>query len=146
MGEAVLGIFWVAGWAVVITFGVALYMAPTIIAAARKRRDVLPLGLVNFALGGTGLGWLVALVWACWPVGDRGHGGVTVNVHSAPPAAVSSTPARPWYEHTPALYGISWQAPEAIPHGFAPRPVPLSNPSGPPAGPGPAAPAPDDAA
>jgi hypothetical protein len=44
--------------------GIAIYLLPTIIAAARSKRDLLSIFLLNFSLGWTAIGWIVALVWA----------------------------------------------------------------------------------
>ncbi len=43
---------------------VAVYLLPTFIAAARKHPNTVPIFLVNLLAGWTGLGWLIALVWA----------------------------------------------------------------------------------
>jgi hypothetical protein len=40
------------------------YFLPTIIAIARKKTNVGPILLVNFLLGWTVVGWIIALVWA----------------------------------------------------------------------------------
>lgn len=45
-------------------FGLALYFLPTIIALARRRHNTLAIFLLNFFLGWTFVGWVVALVWA----------------------------------------------------------------------------------
>ncbi|HMK31233.1 MAG TPA: superinfection immunity protein [Terriglobales bacterium] len=45
-------------------FGILLYFLPTIIAAVRSKRDTLAIFLLNFFLGWTLVGWIVALVWA----------------------------------------------------------------------------------
>ena len=42
----------------------ALYFLPTIIAAARDRHNKGAIFLLNFFLGWTFVGWVVALVWA----------------------------------------------------------------------------------
>jgi len=42
----------------------ALYFLPTIIARTRKRRNVTAIAALNFFLGWTVLGWVIALVWA----------------------------------------------------------------------------------
>ena len=39
-----------------------LYFLPTIVAACRRNDNVLAVFLVNFFLGWTGIGWIVALV------------------------------------------------------------------------------------
>jgi len=45
-------------------FGTALYFLPSIIALARSKRDLLAIFLLNFFLGWSVIGWIVALVWA----------------------------------------------------------------------------------
>ena len=42
----------------------ALYLLPTIIVLARRKRNVLGPILVNVLLGWTFVGWIVALIWA----------------------------------------------------------------------------------
>ena len=44
--------------------GFAMYFLPTIIAFARNKRDTTSILLLNFFLGWTMIGWVVALVWA----------------------------------------------------------------------------------
>jgi hypothetical protein len=46
-------------------FGFVMYFLPSLIALARSKRDILAIGLLNFFLGWTLIGWVVALVWAC---------------------------------------------------------------------------------
>jgi hypothetical protein len=41
-----------------------LYFVPTIIALARKQRNTVAIAVLNFFLGWTFVGWVVALVWA----------------------------------------------------------------------------------
>ena len=43
---------------------VALYFLPTVIAVVRHHRNLVAIILVNVFLGWTGVGWLVALIWA----------------------------------------------------------------------------------
>ena len=45
-------------------FGFVLYFLPSIIALARTKRDTLAIFLLNFFLGWSVIGWIVALVWA----------------------------------------------------------------------------------
>jgi Superinfection immunity protein len=45
-------------------FGFVMYFLPTIIAFARSKRDTTSILLLNFFLGWTMIGWVVALVWA----------------------------------------------------------------------------------
>jgi hypothetical protein len=44
--------------------GFAMYFLPTILAFARNKRDTMGILLLNFFLGWTMIGWVVALVWA----------------------------------------------------------------------------------
>jgi hypothetical protein len=45
-------------------FGFVMYFLPSIIALARSKRDIAGIVLLNFFLGWTLIGWVVALVWA----------------------------------------------------------------------------------
>jgi hypothetical protein len=45
-------------------FGTFLYFLPFIVTLARSKRDVLGIFLLNFFLGWTVIGWVVALIWA----------------------------------------------------------------------------------
>ncbi len=45
-------------------FSLALYFLPTIIAIARKHPNALAIFLLDFFLGWTFIGWVVALVWS----------------------------------------------------------------------------------
>jgi hypothetical protein len=45
-------------------FGFVLYFLPAIIAFARSKRDAGRILLLNFLLGWTAIGWVIALVWA----------------------------------------------------------------------------------
>ncbi len=45
-------------------FGFVMYFLPSIIAILRSKRDILGIVLLNFFLGWTLIGWVVALVWA----------------------------------------------------------------------------------
>jgi hypothetical protein len=45
-------------------FGFVLYFLPSILALARNKRDIVSIVILNFLLGWTAIGWLVALVWA----------------------------------------------------------------------------------
>jgi hypothetical protein len=44
--------------------GILVYFIPTMIAIARKHKNALAIFLVNFFLGWSFIGWVVALVWA----------------------------------------------------------------------------------
>lgn len=43
---------------------VGFYMLPTIVAVVNRHRHDLSVGLLNVLLGWTGIGWIIALVWA----------------------------------------------------------------------------------
>lgn len=43
---------------------VGLYFLPTILAAVRQKRNLLAIGALNFFLGWSFIGWIVALIWA----------------------------------------------------------------------------------
>ena len=45
-------------------FGFVMYFLPSLIALVRSKRDILGIVLLNFFLGWTLIGWVVALVWA----------------------------------------------------------------------------------
>ena len=45
-------------------FGFVLYFLPSIIALARSKRDAVSILVLNFLLGWTAIGWVIALVWA----------------------------------------------------------------------------------
>jgi T4 superinfection immunity protein len=45
-------------------FGFVMYFLPSIIALARNKRDIGAIILLNFFLGWTMIGWVIALVWA----------------------------------------------------------------------------------
>jgi len=45
-------------------FGFVMYFLPSIIALVRSKRDITGIVLLNFFLGWTMIGWVVALVWA----------------------------------------------------------------------------------
>ncbi len=47
-----------------LSFGFVMYFLPTLIALARSKRDTTAILLLNFFLGWTMIGWVVALVWA----------------------------------------------------------------------------------
>ncbi len=43
---------------------IGIYMAPTIVAEARKKSDTAAIAALNIFLGWSVLGWVIALVWA----------------------------------------------------------------------------------
>jgi len=44
--------------------GFVMYFLPSIIAVVRHKRDTVSIFVLNFFLGWTAIGWVVALVWA----------------------------------------------------------------------------------
>jgi hypothetical protein len=44
--------------------GLVMYFLPSIIAFAKSKRDGLSIFLLNFFLGWSVIGWIIALVWA----------------------------------------------------------------------------------
>lgn len=58
--------FYFGGFIGIILFilSLALYFLPTIIALLRGHRNSLAIFLLNFFLGWTFFGWVVALVWS----------------------------------------------------------------------------------
>jgi hypothetical protein len=45
-------------------FGFVFYFLPTILAFARHKRDTASIFVLNFLLGWTAIGWVIALVWS----------------------------------------------------------------------------------
>jgi hypothetical protein len=45
-------------------FWFVMYFLPSIIALAKSKRDKLAIFLLNFFLGWSVIGWIIALVWA----------------------------------------------------------------------------------
>jgi len=52
---------------VICLIGFLIYFIPTFIAFRRNHYYKWIIFAINFVLGGTGIGYLVALVWAIWP-------------------------------------------------------------------------------
>lgn len=44
--------------------GIILYFLPAIVAFARSKRDAGAILVLNFFLGWTAIGWIIAFVWA----------------------------------------------------------------------------------
>lgn len=51
------GIFWVL-------VGLAVYFMPWMVARSRGHKNAAAIAVLNFFLGWTALGWVIALVWA----------------------------------------------------------------------------------
>jgi threonine/homoserine/homoserine lactone efflux protein len=45
-----------------------VYFLPTYVAKERDHHQTLAIGVLNLLLGWTGLGWVIAMVWACTAV------------------------------------------------------------------------------
>jgi hypothetical protein len=58
---------WVILWALVAAAAACFYCLPTIIAFRRNHAYKWVIFAINLALGASGLGWLIALVWAVYP-------------------------------------------------------------------------------
>ena len=59
-----MGSFSIFHWIVVLIVLSPVYLAPTIVASVRKHDQLPILVVINVLLGWTGIGWLIALVWA----------------------------------------------------------------------------------
>jgi T4 superinfection immunity protein len=46
-------------------FGFLCYFLPTIVALIRERHDRFAIFMLNFFLGWSLIGWVIALAWAC---------------------------------------------------------------------------------
>ena len=55
------------GIAIAVLLFICVYALPTIVAFQRQHEYRWIIFAINVALGGTGLGWLVAMVWAIYP-------------------------------------------------------------------------------
>ncbi len=60
-----LGEFGVKELLLLTIIGLPLYSLPTIVAFSRHSKNKLPIALVNFLLGWSGVGWIGSLLWAC---------------------------------------------------------------------------------
>ena len=90
---AIVAIAWVA---TLLTFG---YMLPWAIAATRGKSNQAAVGLINFLLGWTFVGWIVAMVMACQAhqvAGLAGHPTVVVAQQFAHGSPQVAAPAG-WY-------------------------------------------------
>ena len=48
----------------ILSFGFVFYFLPTIIAFVRSKRDAGAILVLNFLLGWTAIGWVIALIWS----------------------------------------------------------------------------------
>jgi hypothetical protein len=51
--------------AIIVPLLIAGYFLPIFVAGRRNHHQIGPIAIVNMFLGWTGLGWLIALIWAC---------------------------------------------------------------------------------
>ena len=58
-------------YGLLLIIGAVLYFLPTIIVLARGRKDGCGIFLVNLIFGLTGIGWLIALIWALTGEGKK---------------------------------------------------------------------------
>lgn len=84
---------------ILIVVFVVPYFLPTIIAMVRKKRNAGAVAALNFFLGWTLIGWIVALVWALTV--DAPAVAVTnvTNYPVAPPPAIASIEATAMPQH-----------------------------------------------
>lgn len=66
----------------VMAFGLGMYLLPTIVAAARKHRQLPAIALLNILLGWSVLGWIGAIIWAMTTPQPQQQ---TIIVQQAPP-------------------------------------------------------------
>ena len=50
---------------ILMLLSIFVYLLPGIIATRRKHKNAAPIWIVDIFLGWTGVGWVVALAWAC---------------------------------------------------------------------------------
>ncbi|MEI7532479.1 MAG: superinfection immunity protein [Betaproteobacteria bacterium] len=58
-----MGSFSPIHWLIVLIF-LPIYFLPSIIAKMRGKKNFIAILVLNIFLGGTGVGWVIALVWA----------------------------------------------------------------------------------
>ena len=64
-GDAVAGIIFLIIIGVLCLVGLVLYFLPTIVAHRMKRKNRVPITLLNIFVGWTFFGWVGTMVWAC---------------------------------------------------------------------------------
>ena len=55
---------------IVLSFAAFAYFLPTICAFSRSHHNRWPIAILNFFLGATCFGWIIALIWS-WTVVDE---------------------------------------------------------------------------
>ena len=53
------------GGAILLAIAIGVYLLPSIVAMRRRHHQRLAIFMLNLLLGWSGLGWIVALIWAC---------------------------------------------------------------------------------
>ena len=61
---------WEIGIMLLVPVSLAIYLLPIIIAAAKHKRDMLGVVLLNVLAGWSLVGWIISLVWAFSPDRD----------------------------------------------------------------------------
>ena len=62
--KSIVGVFL---WMIIIALAIGGYFAPTIIATLRKHHYKWVIFAITLIFGLSGMGYLVALIWAVWP-------------------------------------------------------------------------------
>lgn len=93
------------GWAIaLVPLFLIAYLTPVFIAVIRKHRFTTAIGLINFALGWTVVGWLAAIIWS-----------VNKDVREAPENS-EPEPAEPLYSmNEPSWNELATEAQAAVP-------------------------------
>lgn len=64
-----------------------IYFLPAMVAISRHHLNTLSIFLTNLTLGVTGIGWIIALIWACTNINGAGsapiHGAGSAPINSA---------------------------------------------------------------
>ena len=59
-----MGSISIVHWMVLLAITFPIYIAPSLVALGRKHEQLAMVVVINVLLGWTGLGWLIALIWA----------------------------------------------------------------------------------
>lgn len=62
--DAVIDFLFHGAGIIIFILGLLLYFLPTVLAVIRKHPNTLAIFLLNFFLGWSFIGWVVALVWS----------------------------------------------------------------------------------
>ena len=75
---------------IVLAIGVGIYFIPYIVATQNKKQNAGAIGALNFFLGWTLVGWVIALVWAMSKDVQQPSPQVQLNVPAALPTPVAA--------------------------------------------------------